>query len=195
MNARRLSSTDRLVAPAVRAGRLLRHGVRRGGSARHGGGPGGGGLPGRDRRERDPPRRSRPLRAAEMKVHPGCAACLLQAETRTLSGPAPSPLPPLERDVHVAVLVETVSSYDGSLPAPPGPRRFPLSPPDPLQPSAHRSAGGCFVERIPDSGFESRYWTLGAFATVFRSAFCSAPPRCGRRARTTSPRSGKRSKS
>jgi hypothetical protein len=62
---------------------------------------------------------------AEIKVHPGCVACLLQAETRTVPGPAPFPLPPLERDAHIASLVETVSSHDGSLP---GPARAPPVP-------------------------------------------------------------------
>jgi hypothetical protein len=55
---------------------------------------------------------------AEMKVHPGCVACLLQLEARTAPDPSPSLLPPLEHDASVACLVETVSSYDGSLPGP-----------------------------------------------------------------------------
>lgn len=55
---------------------------------------------------------------AEMEVHPGCVACLLQFQTRTVPRPTPSPLPPLERDVSIASLAETVSSHDGSLPGP-----------------------------------------------------------------------------
>ncbi len=55
---------------------------------------------------------------AEIKVHPGCVACLLQFETRTIPGPAPVPLPPLERDTSIASLAETVSSHDDSLAGP-----------------------------------------------------------------------------
>lgn len=62
---------------------------------------------------------------AEIKVHPGCVACLLQFEKRTVPDSAPSPLPPLERDAPIAFLVETVSSCDGSLS---GPARAPPVP-------------------------------------------------------------------
>lgn len=62
---------------------------------------------------------------AEMEIHPGCVACLLQFETRVAPDPAPSLLPPLPRDASVASLVETVSSYDGSLS---GPARAPPVP-------------------------------------------------------------------
>lgn len=55
---------------------------------------------------------------AEMKVHPGCGACLLQLETQTVPAPAPLPLPPVASDADVVALVETVSSHDGSLPGP-----------------------------------------------------------------------------
>ena len=62
---------------------------------------------------------------AEIKVHPGCVACLLQFQTRTVPGPAPLPLPPLARDADVAALVETVPSHDVSLA---GPARAPPVP-------------------------------------------------------------------
>jgi hypothetical protein len=55
---------------------------------------------------------------AEMKVHPGCGACLLQLETRTVPAPAPFPLPPLASNADVAGLVEIFPSHDGSLPGP-----------------------------------------------------------------------------
>lgn len=55
---------------------------------------------------------------AEIKVHPGCGACLLQLETRTVPAPVPLPLPPLASDAGVVALAETVSSHDGSLPGP-----------------------------------------------------------------------------
>jgi hypothetical protein len=55
---------------------------------------------------------------AEMKIHPGCGACLLQLETRTVPAPAPFPLPPLASDADVAGLVEILPSHDGSLPGP-----------------------------------------------------------------------------
>lgn len=63
---------------------------------------------------------------AEMKVHPGCGACLLQLETRTVPGPAPLPLPPLASGSGVAALAETASSHDVSLPGPA--RAPPVSP-------------------------------------------------------------------
>lgn len=55
---------------------------------------------------------------AEMKVHPGCGACLLQLETRTVPAPAPLPLPPLANDADVATWAEIVSSHDGSFTGP-----------------------------------------------------------------------------
>lgn len=52
---------------------------------------------------------------AEMEVHPGCVACLLQMATRTVPGPAPLPLPPLTPNVQAVAPVVAVSSQDGSL--------------------------------------------------------------------------------
>jgi hypothetical protein len=46
--------------------------------------------------------------AAEIKVHPGCVACLLQLETRTVLGHSPRPLPPLARVASRTALVEAV---------------------------------------------------------------------------------------
>jgi hypothetical protein len=63
--------------------------------------------------------------AAEIKVHPGCVACLLHAETRTVLGHPPVPLPPLERGASVAAPIEAVPSSTPSLF---GPARAPPIP-------------------------------------------------------------------
>lgn len=55
------------------------------------------------------------LEQAEMKVHPGCVACLLQLETRTVLGHPPVPLPPLARDAHAAASAVRPSSQDVAL--------------------------------------------------------------------------------
>ncbi|HYU33687.1 MAG TPA: hypothetical protein VEW48_16160 [Thermoanaerobaculia bacterium] len=55
---------------------------------------------------------------AEIKVHPGCVACLLQLGSSTIMGRPPAPpllLPPAG---HVAALVAKVSSAKPSLPGP-----------------------------------------------------------------------------
>ncbi len=52
---------------------------------------------------------------AEMEVHPGCVACLLQMATRTVPGPAPLPLPPLTPGVRAVAPVTVASSQDSSL--------------------------------------------------------------------------------
>jgi hypothetical protein len=53
--------------------------------------------------------------AAEIKVHPGCVACLLHAETRTVLGHPPVPLPPLTRGASVAAFLQAVPSSTPSL--------------------------------------------------------------------------------
>ena len=58
------------------------------------------------------------LEGAEIKIHPGCAACLLQLGSSTIMGRPPAPpllLPPAG---HVAALVAKVSSAKPSLPGP-----------------------------------------------------------------------------
>jgi hypothetical protein len=63
--------------------------------------------------------------AAEIKVHPGCVACLLQLQTRTVLGHAPVPQPPVARGASVAAPIDGVPSSTPSLC---GPARAPPIP-------------------------------------------------------------------
>lgn len=53
--------------------------------------------------------------SAELKIHPGCMACLLQLGSSTVLGPSPALPLPLPPDRNLAVAVERASSGSISL--------------------------------------------------------------------------------